>query len=210
MTIQDYIFIFITSIGGTSSILLIAAFLGKSLLSNLFNRELEKIKAQLSIQVHEKNIKISRLDKDKADAVKRIHFSLANLENHAIMVFIPFISISPKLDVILQSQCDMGNKFIAFHKSVVHFQYELELYSIYLDNSLVEEINEAVIRLKQNTHDTVLKVSNYIEKEIRPIEENERNLEFLWNVKKIFENSFNETFYPLRIKLINTFRALLS
>ena len=210
MTIQDYIFIFITSIGGTSSILLIAAFLSKSLLSNIFNRELEKIKAELSIQVHEKNTKISRFDRDKANALKKLHFSLANLENHTVLVFIPFINISPKLDVIVQSQCDMGNEFIAFHKAVVHFQYELELYSIYLDSSLVEEINEAVIRLKQNTHDTVLKISNYIEKEIRPIEENERNLEFLWNVKKTFENSFNETFYPLRIKLINTFRTLLS
>jgi len=210
MTIQEYILIFITSLGGTSSILLITAFLGKSLLSNLFNRELEKFKAQLSIQVHEKNTKISRLDKDKANAVKNLHFSIANLENHAVMVFMPFINITPKLEVILQSQCDMGNEFLAFHKSVVHFQYELELYSIYFDNSLVQEIHTAVVELKQNTHETVLKVSKYIENEINPINENERRLEYLWNIKNTFEEDFNKTFYPLRIKLISIFRKLLS
>ncbi len=209
MKFQEYIYLFITSIGGTSAILLIAAFLGRSLLSHKFNESIEKLKSKLSIVVHEKTTKITRFDKDKTDAIKKIHFSIADLENHAVSVFIPFINIRPSLDVILQGQCDMGNEFISFHKKVVNFQYELELYSIYLDSSFVNEINEAVKTLKQNTYDTVLHISAHI-KEMSSKNENEQDIDFLRNSKENFENSFNQTFYPLRIKLIDAFRNALS
>ena len=52
---MEYLDVFLVSIGGTATALLFVGFLSKSLISHLFNKEMESYKSKIS---HENNIEL--------------------------------------------------------------------------------------------------------------------------------------------------------
>lgn len=132
----------LVAIGGNAALLLVIAFLGRSLANNLFTKDLEKFKADLEVAAIEHQIRFSKLHEKRADVLAELYklLVLATSETRSFVSLIEWAG-----------EPDKKQKYQNAMNAIYDFFRFFDQHRIYIPEALCASVDDFVQKLRKPT-----------------------------------------------------------
>lgn len=191
--------LFLSAIGGASIALAIAAYLSKSFIKIQTDKmlarhthalaiEKERLGHELAVELHQKNLRISRYEQDKIEALKSLYEAVINLYN-SLSELRKYANLDKNQDFAASYFTGLKNMFLELAKAFTDISQtyrSLELNSVYIDietehqlKAMIDSIHIYYIKALARCDQILLEAQNLgreLNHETQPID-----LVTLWN-----------------------------
>ena len=129
----------LVAFGGNAALLLVLGFLGRSLLSNALDKDLEKFKGQLQLAATEHQIRFSRLHEKRAEVIAELYKLLVKSTWEAESFTSP---------MEWSGEPDKKDKYISATNAIAEYFRFFDQHRIYLSPALCAKLEEFAQKLR--------------------------------------------------------------
>jgi len=129
----------LVAFGGNAALLLVLGFLGRSLLSNALDKDLEKFKGQLQLAATEHEIRFSRLHEKRAEVIAELYKLLVQATWEAESFTSPMEWVG---------EPDKKEKYITAMNAIVEYFRFFDQHRIYISPNLCNKLEEFAQKLR--------------------------------------------------------------
>jgi hypothetical protein len=198
----------ITSLGGGSAIVFgLSTFLGKVWAGRILEKdklkyqsEMESIKSELNKKIHEHNVAISRVDSQRAEAVRELYVSLLEWFEAALQIRAPNNLQNKDLEVAIPTYQEWATKLRAESEKIEKLAM---LNAIFISDETYGKFAHCGVQASQmsiNFCDAVFNTKSSDPEEI---------LNQIENARKDMTAQYEKDFEPARMALIGEFRSII-
>ncbi len=129
----------LVAFGGNAALLLVLGFLGRSLLSNALDKDLEKFKGQLQLAATEHEIRFSRLHEKRAEVIAELYKLLVKATWEAESFTSPMEWVG---------EPDKKEKYISATNAIAEYFRFFDQHRIYISPNLCAQLEDFAMKLR--------------------------------------------------------------